>query len=152
MFSRRAWSCCAGSCCWAAAHCLCCSLSLPQLWPGLCLISLLLEQLPVSDRSLQPTQTRDDSFTKYFWERSWAVALLWFYTALTALLGKKWLLRRWWVAVTSHLGVKFFSHLALLLVPGRSCHCRVNKAAERGSWDWGFLPSWLWMSQTCRAP
>lgn len=126
----------------------CCTLPLlqpsPQPWPGLPLISCPLEQLPSSDWSSQPAQRKGDSFTKYSWVRSWTVTLLWFYTALTALMGKKWFLRTWGIAAASHLGVKFFSILPCFWFWVGNCHCRVNKPAERGSQDWGFLPSWPW--------
>jgi len=64
-------------------------------------------ELPSFDKSMQPKQMEDDSFTKHSQVRHWTAALLWFYTGLTDLRWKKLLLRTWWVAVGSHFGVKF---------------------------------------------
>jgi len=63
------------------------SLSLSRLL--VFLIPRPLELPCMFDKSAQPTQTKDDSFTKYSWVRSWTVAALCFYTSLTDLLWTK---------------------------------------------------------------
>lgn len=81
----------------------CFSLSLSHLL--VCLfISHPLELLSLFDKSIQPTQTKDDSFTKRSQVKNWTVTLLCFYTTLPDLMWKKLLLRMWWIAVRSTLG------------------------------------------------